>query len=209
MSMRNELRGPHQNTNDWYQYIPRGAAAIHGENPSVLVIVSGLSYATDLRFIKEKPLVVNFANKLVYEAHWYSFGSPWQMWLSQTNQICAVTRRNFMENSAFVVNNKDNPVPLFLSEFGVDQRGGNEADNRYLSCLMAFIAEYDLDWSLWTLQGSYMLREGVVELNEVYGMFDVNWDGLRNSTIQQRLQLVKQIIQGMIISLRICFSCET
>ncbi|KAL3498922.1 hypothetical protein ACH5RR_041654 [Cinchona calisaya] len=195
MSMRNELRGPHQNTNEWYQYITLGAEAIHRGNPSLLVIVSGLSYATDLSFLKEKPLALNFANKLVYEAHWYSFHHPWQMWLSQTNILCATITRDFMDNSAFVISENNPPVPLFLSEFGVDQRGGNEADNRYLSCLLAFIAEYDLDWALWTLQGSYILREGVVELEEVYGMFDANWDRVRNSTIQQRLQFVKQVIQ--------------
>ncbi|XP_071920130.1 glycosyl hydrolase 5 family protein-like [Coffea arabica] len=193
MSMRNELRGPRQNTNDWYEYIPQGAAAIHGENPSLLIIVSGLGYETDLSFVKEKPLVLNFTNKLVYEAHWYAFDTPWQIWLSQTNQICAQRSQRFADHSAFVVSSSK-PVPLFLSEFGADQRGGNEADNRYLSCLLAFVAEHDLDWALWTLQGSYILRQGVVELEEVYGMFDVNWDHIRNSTLSRRLQLVKQII---------------
>ncbi|XP_027080837.2 glycosyl hydrolase 5 family protein [Coffea arabica] len=193
MSMRNELRGPRQNTNDWYEYIPQGAAVIHGENPSLLIIVSGLGYETDLSFVKEKPLVLNFTNKLVYEAHWYAFDTPWQIWLSQTNQICAQRSQRFADHSAFVVSSS-NPVPLFLSEFGADQRGGNEADNRYLSCLLAFVAEHDLDWALWTLQGSYILRQGVVELEEVYGMFDVNWDHIRNSTLSRRLQLVKQII---------------
>ncbi|CAK9137013.1 unnamed protein product [Ilex paraguariensis] len=201
MSLRNELRGPHQNETGWYKYIQEGATAIHSENPDVLVVVSGLSFETNLSFLKEKPLELNFSNKLVYEAHWYGFFNPKQKWLSETNEECANVTEEFIKQSAFVMmsstsRSSNNPAPLFLSEFGVDQRGVNEGDNRYLGCLLSIMAERDIDWALWALQGSYMLREGQVDSEEVYGMFDVNWDHLRNSTVQQRLQLIKQMTQG-------------
>ncbi|THF94374.1 glycosyl hydrolase 5 family protein-like [Camellia sinensis] len=194
MSMRNELRGPRQNEDDWYKYIEMGAEAIHKENPDVLVIISGLSFDTNLSFLKQKPLGLNLGSKLVYEAHWYSFGDPLEKWMHQTNQYCANVTQWFIDKSGFLVTGP-NPVPLFLSEFGFDERGANERDNRYFNCLLGLLAERDLDWALWTLQGSYMLREGQVGMEEVYGVLDANWDQLRDSKIQEKLGLIQQIAQ--------------
>ncbi|PSR91466.1 Endoglucanase [Actinidia chinensis var. chinensis] len=194
MSMRNELRGPHQNQEDWYKYMQQGATTIHKENPDVLVIVSGLATDTNLGFLKTRPIQVDINNKLVYEAHWYAFGNPPDKWLYETNGFCGNVTQWFMGQSGFLTNGP-NPAPLFLSEFGLDQRGGNEADTRYFSCLLGHVAEMDMDWALWTLQGSYMLREGVFEMEEFYGMLNANWDHVRNSTFQKSLQLIQQITQ--------------
>ncbi|KAL2238275.1 uncharacterized protein LOC105164045 [Sesamum indicum] len=194
MSLRNELRGDRQNEADWYKYMQEGAKTVHQENPDCLVIVSGLSYDTNLGFLKAKPLGVNLKNKLVYEAHWYSFGTPADKWAAETNHLCGAAAKTARDNYVFLTTG-DNPFPLFLSEFGIDQRGANEADNRYISCLLAVVAETDIDWALWTFQGSYMLREGTVNLEEVYGVNDLNWDRPRNPAFLDRLQLIRQLNQ--------------
>ncbi|KAL7122921.1 hypothetical protein ACP275_01G074300 [Erythranthe tilingii] len=193
MSMRNELRGPRQNTDDWYKYMQQGANAIHKENPDFLVIVSGLYYDTNLGFLKENPLPLqkNLDNKLVYEAHWYTFGTGADKWDAQTNNLCAAVAKIARDNYIFLTAG-ENPFPLFLSEFGIDQRGTNEAENRYISCLLAVVAEIDIDWALWTFQGSYILREGTLDLEEVYGVMDLNWDGPRNPQYLDRLQILRQ-----------------
>lgn len=207
--MRNELRGQRQNENDWYKYIQMGATTIRTANPDVLVIVSGLSYDTNLGFLKKKPLSLglNLKSKLVYEAHWYSFGNPTDQWMLQTNGYCAKRTRWFMSGAGFLTTGP-NPAPLFLSEFGVDQRGASERDNRYLSCLLGFLAERDLDWALWTLQGSYRLREGKVGMEETFGLLDTNWDHLRNSTLQDKLQLVQQMTQGIYGAFQYSLCCN-
>ncbi|XAR70239.1 Cellulase [Bertholletia excelsa] len=193
MSMRNEPRGPHQNENDWYNYMQKGAEAIRKANSDVLVIVSGLSYATNLEFLKRRPVEANASNKLVYEAHWYSFGTPPSSWLNQPNVMCGNVTRVFLDRIGFLATGSD-PSPLFLSEFGVDQRG-DEAQDRFMSCLLAKVAELDLDWALWALQGSYMLRENHTDTEEVYGVLSFGWDHVRNSKFLRRLQLVQQITQ--------------
>ncbi|CAA6668047.1 unnamed protein product [Spirodela intermedia] len=68
MSLRNELRGPRQN-------------AVHAANPNALVILSGLSFSTDLSFLRRRQLDdLPFARrKLVFEFHWYAF-SDGQAW---------------------------------------------------------------------------------------------------------------------------------
>lgn len=200
ISLRNELRGPLQNQDDWYRYMEEGENAVHKENPSILVIISGLSYETDLSFLKQKSLNVTTNKKLVYEAHWYSFFSPSEeKWTTDTNALCANQTRKFLDSTGFLIDSASggsNFFPLFLSEFGVNQSGEHEIDNRYLSCLVALLGEYDLDWGLWALQGSYMIRQGNQDTEEVFGMLDFQWKDVRNSSIQQRLNLVKQISQG-------------
>ncbi|KAF2297879.1 hypothetical protein GH714_004696 [Hevea brasiliensis] len=125
ISTRNELRGPLSNTDDWYKYIFEGASAIHKANPDVLIFASGLSYANDLTFLREKPLGSNFDNKLVYEAHWY----PWswddrKTWdVELLNEACYRKTQHFINQTGFTNTlDLDNPVPLFVGEFGLDQR---------------------------------------------------------------------------------------
>ncbi|KAH6825042.1 hypothetical protein C2S53_006959 [Perilla frutescens var. hirtella] len=195
ISMRNELRGKRQNVADWYKFMQDGANTIHRENPDFLVIVSGLSFDTNLGFLKSKPLEVNIGKKLVYEAHWYTFGIPAQKWVAQTNNLCALITKRARDNYLFLTEAGNNSFPLFLSEFGVNLRGVNEADKRYIGCLLAAVAETDIDWAYWTLQGSYILRQGKLNLEETYGVLDLNWDRPRNPAFLDRLQLVTQMNQ--------------
>ncbi|XP_045800301.1 glycosyl hydrolase 5 family protein-like isoform X3 [Trifolium pratense] len=64
MSLRNELRGPRQNVNDWYNYMSQAALAIHKSNPNVLVVISGLNYDTELQFLRNKPLNIDLGSSV-------------------------------------------------------------------------------------------------------------------------------------------------
>ncbi|WOH13656.1 hypothetical protein DCAR_0833167 [Daucus carota subsp. sativus] len=185
MSLRNELRGPRQNWNDWYRYVQQGAEAVHSANPNLLVIVSGLSYDRDLSSLLKKPLNLTFTGKVVFEAHWYSF-SDGSAWIDgNPNQVCGRAVKYMMEKAGGFLLAQG--YPLFVSEFGIDQRGTNDNDNRYFNCFLGWAAENDLDSALWTLGGSYYLREGVVGLEEFYGMYDWNWGKIRNPSFLQRI----------------------
>nr|XP_010916958.2 glycosyl hydrolase 5 family protein [Elaeis guineensis] len=198
MSMRNELRGPNQSEPAWYRNIGRGAQTIHDTNPDVLIIASGLNYDTDLSFLKKRPLESNFDNKLVLEAHWYAFSDGRSLdWADQPpNRVCSELVRRFDEQAGFVVHNQNGSVlPLFVSEFGVDQRGTNRADNRFLSCFLGYAAERDLDWALWALQGSYYMRDGIPGSKETYGVLDSNWDQAKNPRFQEKFRLIQEMLQ--------------
>ncbi|KAK6933827.1 Glycoside hydrolase, family 5 [Dillenia turbinata] len=116
MSLRNELRGPRQNVLDWYRYLGDAARRIHAENPHVLVILGGLSYCTSLDFLKKRPFGTNLDNKLVYEAHWYSFSrAKRQKWEVNTlSQVCAKEIQGINNRSLFLTK-EENSVPLFLN----------------------------------------------------------------------------------------------
>lgn len=173
----------------------KGAEAVHSANPNVLVIISGLAFDTNLSFLSEKQLDLTFPGKLVFEMHWYSF-SDGQAWANgNPNQVCGTIANNLMRKGGFLL---DQGLPLFLSEFGIDQRGISVNDKRFLDCFYGVAAELDMDWALWTLQGSYYLREGVVGLDEKFGMLDWSWCQARNSTFLQRLSALQSPFQGML-----------
>ncbi|KAE8692593.1 putative Nucleoporin GLE1 [Hibiscus syriacus] len=193
MSLRNELRGPKQNTNDWYRYMQKGAEAVHAANPNVLVVLSGLNYDRDLSFIRTRPPALSFGQKLVFELHWYGF-SDGDAWVTNNpNSMCGKVIDYMMKTSGFLV---DAGYPLLVSEFGIDIRGNNVNDNRYLDCFLGVVAELDLDWALWTLVGSYYLRDGTVGFNEYYGIMDWNWIDIRNSSFNKRLSALQSPFRG-------------
>ncbi|XP_024973957.1 uncharacterized protein LOC112512310 [Cynara cardunculus var. scolymus] len=198
MSLRNELRGPRQNVTEWYKWVRKGARSIHKANCNVLVIISSLHYSIDFTPLKTEPLGLDstLPNKIVYETHRYSFtAGPKNQWLHQPlNQVCDNVIRGINKKAGFLTTGSD-PAPLFITEFGVDLRGGDRADNLFLTCYMAYLAEMDLDWALWALQGSYYLREGVQNVDEVFGLLDNNWAGLRNPGFNRRLDLIHQTLQ--------------
>ncbi|KAK4549311.1 hypothetical protein RGQ29_032755 [Quercus rubra] len=146
MSLRNEPRGPRQNAPDWYS---RSSAL---SNPNVLVILSGMSYDTDLSFLQNRPVKLTFTRKLVFEVHRYGFtdANIWKYY--NPNQACAVVQG----------------YPLFFSEFGMDLRGNDGLLNQYMNCFFALAADLDFDWNLWTLGGSYYIKQGITEFEEYY-----------------------------------------
>ncbi|KAF2301729.1 hypothetical protein GH714_028815 [Hevea brasiliensis] len=174
MSLRNELGGQKQNVNDWY--MEKGAEAVHSANPDVLVILSGLSYGTDLSFLRNRPVNLTFTGKVVFEVRWYvvSDGQAWKN--GNPNQLYGRVMSNMTRVSWFLL---DQGWPLFVSEFRLDQRGTNVNDNRYLGCFLGVEAELDLDWALRTLVGIYYLRGAVLGFDEVYGVLNWNWCDIR------------------------------
>ncbi|KAL3726383.1 hypothetical protein ACJRO7_031300 [Eucalyptus globulus] len=193
MSLRNELRGPRQNVDAWYKYMQQGAETVHAANPDVLVILSGFNFDTDLSFLQNRPVNLSFTKKLVFEMHWYGFTEKKAWQSGNPNDVCKAVSNKVMNQSVFLLGQG---YPLFVSEFGADERGTNVNDNRYMNCFMAMAAEFDWDFALWTLQGSYYLREGVVGVEEFYGLFNNDWSGIRNSSYLRRLSVLQLPFQG-------------
>eukprot|EP00253_Pinus_taeda_P002179 PITA_02179 len=194
MSLRNELRGPRANPKGWYTHMQRGAQAVHKTNPNVLVILSGLHFDTDLSFLGSKPVSLPFKKKIVYEYHWYAFGDMWDGGFP--NQLCGTITASVESYGAFIVEAVNGTsAPLFISEFGIDQRGVNNNDNRYINCFLAFAAGGDFDWALWTLQASYYIRDGVQGNIETYSVLNEDWEGIRNPDFIAKLKTIQQPIQ--------------
>ncbi|EEF51264.1 hydrolase, hydrolyzing O-glycosyl compounds, putative [Ricinus communis] len=196
ISTRNELRGPSSNEDDWYKYMHEGGSTIHRANPDVLIFVSGIGYASDLTYLQNKSLDTNFDNKLVYEAHWYPFswgvGKTWD--LEDVNGACYDNTQYFVNHTGFVING-EKPFPMFLGEFGIDQRGLSRGDEHFMACFMAYAADTDVDWGFWAWQGSYYYRENQTGTEETFGVMNFNWNRVRNPEFQNRMQLITKKLQ--------------
>ncbi|KAH7315744.1 hypothetical protein KP509_21G063600 [Ceratopteris richardii] len=196
ISLRNELRGPKQNINDWYKYMALGANAVHKVNPNTLIILSGLHFDTDLRFLASNHLKnLSFQDKLVYEMHWYTSSYGVNFAKGNLNKACAIATSSVMKGGASMViptTNRSFTSPIIISEFGIDQRGGNKANNNFITCFFAFMASMDLDWAYWPLQGDYYIRHGNEGDEEYYGILNSRWNEPRNTNLLSRLQAIQQ-----------------
>ncbi|KAK7318680.1 hypothetical protein RJT34_03385 [Clitoria ternatea] len=193
MSLRNELRGPKENENDWFRFMVKGAEAVHAANPDVLVILSGLNFDTDLSFLQKRQVSLTFKGKLVFEAHRYGFTDGQAYVDGNPNQVCGKVTANIKKSVTFLV---DKGWPLFISEYGGDLRGTNVNDNRFLDCFIAILAEFDLDWAWWALVGSYYLRQGVIGMEEFYGLLSWDWSQVRNTAFLNRISTLQLPFQG-------------
>ncbi|XP_043687895.1 glycosyl hydrolase 5 family protein-like [Telopea speciosissima] len=193
MSLRNELRGPRMNNSVWYNFMQKGAEVVHDANPNVLVILSGNDFDKDLGMLKNQPVNVSFKEKLVFEVHWNSFAATDGWRNGNPNDVCASQVQFFRDHAFFLL---DQGYPLFMSEWGVNLRGNDVADNRFSSCAFALAAELDLDWGLWALMGSYYYRETVMAMNEYYGVLNWDWSEVRNPSFMQRLSALQSPFRG-------------
>uniref|UniRef100_A0ACD5UQR1 Uncharacterized protein n=1 Tax=Avena sativa TaxID=4498 RepID=A0ACD5UQR1_AVESA len=193
MSLRNELRGPHQNVSLWYRYMQQGAEAVHAANPDVLVILSGLDFDLTLSFLFSKQVELSFTGKLVFEQHWYSFsdGTSWEH--RNQNDACGVAVESLRAKGLFL---HEQGWPLFFSEIGFDLSGTHTGDNRYFTCFLSIAAEMDLDFAFWALQGSYCIREGVLAYDESYGLLSWDWCTARNPSFITRINSMQSAFQG-------------
>ncbi|KAH7681718.1 Cellulase protein [Dioscorea alata] len=193
MSLRNELRGPRENTIDWFKYMQRGAEAVHEANKNVIVIMSGLNFDTDLTFLINQTVNLSFKGKHAFEVHWYSFSNPGEWNSGNPNQVCRRIAGNVMRKAGFLLGQG---FPLFMSEFGIDQRGVNIEDNRYFPCVLSVLAKLDMDWALWTLQGSYYTRQGQIGTDETYSVLSYDWVSVRNQTFLTVLSSLQSPLRG-------------
>jgi endoglucanase len=187
LSLRNELRAvgdqdaPETNHADWYKYVTLGAESIHKVNPDALITIGGVDYFNDFRFMKDKPLDRSaFDNKVVWEYHTYSWGSDvfGDAYVSNCTAFAS-----YIDKMGGYLLEEGHPYtgPVWMSEFGWGQISSNDTrEEIYKTCLIEYMSEKDMDWSVWALQGSYYYREGNVDGDESYGLLNHNWTDWRN-----------------------------
>ena len=188
LSLRNELRAGDSNQDaansshaDWYKYVTLGAQAVHVGNPDALIMIGGVEYFNDFSFLKDKPLDRSqFDSKVVWEYHTYSWGSD----VTGSDYISNCSAfSSYIHNMGGYLLEADQPYtgPVWMSEFGWGQVSVNDTqEESYKTCLIQYMSETDMDWSVWALQGSYYYREGNVDADETYGLMNHNWTEWRD-----------------------------
>ncbi|KAI1344108.1 glycoside hydrolase family 5 protein [Xylariaceae sp. FL0016] len=205
MGLRNEIRewllqGTFNGREDWYNFLTQAATRVHAANPDLLVIMGGTQSSTDLTHLRTNKNIdwSAWARKHVWEWHAYEFTVTFAL----TKGNCDLTKENYGLFDGFVLEqDKDYTAPLILSEFGFAMAGGSnqglsDDDKAYFDCLKEYVLSNDGEWSLWALQGGYYVREGVVDHDEGFGLFDHDWVGLRNPNVTELLAPMFEVTQG-------------
>ncbi|KAL2903446.1 Glycosyl hydrolase 5 family protein [Bienertia sinuspersici] len=163
--------------------------AVHKANPNVVVIISGLNFDTNLSFLRKKPVSLHFTNKLAFEVHRYAFSGKKTEWEDgNPNEVCGKLTKTLKNNAGFLV---ERGFPIFVGEWGLNLNDTKKGEKLFSDCFLAWLVEHDLDWALWTMAGSYYIKEGVVGAIETFGLFNWNWTQIRNEPFLHKIAAIQ------------------
>jgi len=110
-------------TNDWARAAERAGNAVLAVNPNLLIIVEGVGtynnqnywWGGNLMGVKDRPISLNVANRVVYSPHDYPNSVYAQTWFSGDNFGAALP--SVFENAWGYIY-ADDIAPIYLGEFG-------------------------------------------------------------------------------------------
>lgn len=185
--LRNELRAAHGVSptwgtgdvkTDWAAAATRCGNAVLEIQPTWLIIVEGLNYATDLRAAYSHPITLSVANRLVYSAHDYSWSFP------------AVTYDEYQtimgdQWGYLVTQNRPFTAPVWVGEFGTGDQ------SNWWSWVRQYLANADFDWAYWAVDGEKSLGE-----DESFGIFSQDYQTVRSPWKLTDLQAIQPATQN-------------
>ncbi|KAI0004801.1 glycoside hydrolase family 5 protein [Xylariaceae sp. FL0662B] len=85
-------------------------------------------------------------------------------------------------------------TPVVLSEFG-NAQDASLYDSTLQNCLRAYTLEHGVSWMMWSLAGSYRVRQGVQGFEDTWGLTNADWSGWRDPEAIERYW--KPWVEGM------------
>mmetsp|Transcript_55205 Transcript_55205/g.118692 ORF Transcript_55205/g.118692 Transcript_55205/m.118692 type:complete len:694 (+) Transcript_55205:37-2118(+) len=163
---------------DWRQAAARGSVAVWKGNPSALVLIEGFLYATNLAYVKKRPM--SFAqeclnSRVVYSLHEYSwFSSIYLFWEGLKNRFNPFTffsdlhalesateeGARFHQDDSDVSYKRWRDMRIEASYFlhtedsapiWVSEFGTSGKSDAHWNHTQRFMREMDVDWSYWPL----------------------------------------------------------
>jgi endoglucanase len=165
---------------DWAAAAERGGNEILAINPNLLIMVEGPDWAGWVG-ASFRPIVLSVPDRLVYSVHKYSF---------DYDGDCVAWKASVESAAGYVVEpGRSYTAPLWLGEFGIHH---DQTTHPWWTCLLEYVAEKDLDWSYWALNGTqgpgYNRTDGAAE---GYGILDVTWSEPANADHLRQLQAIQ------------------
>ena len=195
VDLRNEPRAPATwggpAATDWHAAAERGGNAVLSVNPNLLVLVEGVSYAGDLSGVNSLPVTLDVPDRVVYEAHdysWYTGGyTSYEGWYQEI-----YPRWGYLVTGP-------SPQPLFVGEYGTCNTTPTCVNNPtpgtqgfWFNVSTTFLANYRVSWSYWALNGTQSTGAGRTwNAPETYGILNTGWDGPSSIPLLTRLQQIE------------------
>ena len=88
----------------------------------------------------------------------------------------------FTVNVKNSIDTPDRETPLFLGEFGTDQYKGI-SDSQYLHHVTQYLAQEQLSWAYWALNGDRWSQNDGKYLREDFGLMDKTWTNMSESRL--------------------------
>jgi endoglucanase len=181
---------------DWKAAAERGAAAVLQENPDLLVVVQGLAYSGNLQGAYGKPVTLPVADRLVYAPHDYA-------WFHQGAERFDKVQAALGDQWGFLlVQGQPYTAPVWVSELGTcntatacvsDMYG----EGRWFLSVTRYLAEADIDWSYWALNGTQSSGEGrSLGAAETFGLLDTSWTAASHADLLSALRALQPATQG-------------
>jgi len=137
---------------DWKAAAQRAGNAVLAANPDWLIIVEGVQqynnswywWGGNLMGVKDNPITLSVANKLVYSTHDYPSTVASQPWFSDSNypsNLSALWDKHW----GYIA--KQGIAPVLVGEFGT--KWETESDKKWLDTLIAYLGQNGMSWTFW------------------------------------------------------------
>ena len=144
---------------DWRLAAERAGNAILAANPNWLILVEGIAnnvqgesgnywWGGNLKGVKNNPVRLNVANRVVYSPHDYGPGVSPQTWFEDANFPNNMTAI-WDEYWGYI--HKQNIAPLLMGEFGGRSVDTVSKEGKWQNKLVDYIKANDLYWTYWSL----------------------------------------------------------
>lgn len=180
---------------DWKRAAGAAAAEILKINPSLLIILEGLSYSTDFTGLYTNPLALSVPGRLVYSPHDYA-------WFHNGLTSYADLKTALGNKWGFLlVQGKPYTAPVWVAEFGTCHTGadcidGASGQGLWFAGIRRYLAEADIDWAYWALNGTQ--ARGTTRTygaEETYGILDPSWQRPALDALQSALAALQPVTE--------------
>ncbi|EGS19001.1 uncharacterized protein CTHT_0056210 [Thermochaetoides thermophila DSM 1495] len=170
--LRNEVRGL-WGTMPWKKWAAaaeKAGNALLKLNPNWLIIVGGTESNNDLSGVAKRPIMLAVPNRVVYEAHVYSWSGWGSIEGSYSRRSYESFARSMRKNWAYLL--EGDVAPVWVGEFGAPDHP-NKGDANYWANLVRFLKEVDADFGYWALNPRKVNRKK--DEREMYSLVEDDW----------------------------------
>jgi endoglucanase len=184
--LRNEVRGV-WGTMSWDRWAiaaERAGNRLLAMCEDWLVFVEGISSSNDLSGARDRPVILDIPDRVVYEAHVYSW-SGWGSGGKYATRPYPSFAKAMLENWGYLL--QENIAPVWVGEFGAPHLPG-AGDLNYWENLLTYLKEVDADFGYWAINP----RKPHENEEETYSLVEDDW---QSPILDYRLHDMHQLIR--------------
>jgi endoglucanase len=167
-----------------------------GENPKLLVAVQGVAYSGDLTGPYTLPVQLSVPNRVVYSPHDYA-------WFHDGLASAADLKSSLGNAWGYLLTqNQTYTAPVWVGEFGTCHGDpscldGASGAGLWYSAFRSYLAEADIDWAYWALNGTEASgTTRTLGAEDTYGILNATWSAPASAPHLATLTLLQAVTQA-------------